>query len=136
MLGKLDRRGTQRSGGPIDQDPLSRPDAPAPKEVQRASRSPRDRRRFLEGYVEGLDGSWTVFFQTGVLGIRFHTEPEDQIPRFESSHLLSDRFDLSGEVRPEDRFSGPKHNRTMNGSAFLKRTSPEVTVVAKTRTRI
>src|SRR5207249_9172369 len=119
MLGKLDRRGTQRSGGPIDEDPLSRPDAPAPKEVQRASRSPRDRRRFLKGYVEGLDGSWTVFFQTGVLGIRFHTEPEDLIPRFESSHLLSDRFDLSGEVRPEDRFSGQDRKSTRLNSSHV-----------------
>src|SRR3989441_1425342 len=108
MLCRRDRRGPQRSGGATDEDALPRRDAPAPKEVQRASRSPRDRRRFLKGYVEGLDGSWTVFFQTGVLGIRFHTEPEDLIPRFESSHLLSDRFDLSGEVRPEDRFPGPK----------------------------
>src|SRR5438128_12568793 len=107
MLGKLDRRGTQRSGGPIDEDPLSRPDASAPKEEQRTSRSPRDRGRFLKGYVEGLDGSWTVFFHTGVLGIRSHTEPEDLVPRFESSHLLSDRFDLSSEVRSKDRLPGP-----------------------------
>src|SRR5881396_3090700 len=107
MLGKLDGRGTQRSVGSIDEDPLSRPDASSSKKVQRASRSPRDRGGFLKGYVEGLDGSWTLFFHTGVLGIRFHTEPEHLVPRFESSHLLSDRFDLSGEVRPEDRFPGP-----------------------------
>src|SRR5437867_9617614 len=103
MLGKLDRRGTQRSGGSIDEDPLSRPDASSSKEVQRASRSPRDRGRFLKRYVEGLDGSWTVFFQTGVLGIRFHAESEDLVPRFESSHLLSDHRYLRGRAFEKGR---------------------------------
>src|SRR2546430_11557270 len=107
MLGKLDRRGTQRSGGPIDEDPLSRPDASSSKKVQRAPRSPRDCSGFLKGHVDGLDGARTVFFQTGVLGIRFHTEPEDLVPRFESSHLLSDHFDLSSEIRTKDVLPGP-----------------------------
>src|SRR3989449_5673661 len=107
MLGKLDRRGTQRSRSPIDEDPLSRPDASSSKEVQRAPRSPRDRGGFLKAYVDGLDGARTVFFQTGVLGIRSHTEPEDPVAHLESSHFHSDRFDLSSEIRTKDVLPGP-----------------------------
>jgi len=80
---------------------------PRRRKVQRAPRSPRDRGGFLKAHVDGLDGARTVFFQTGVLGIRFHTEPEDLVPHLESSHFLSDHLDLSSEIRTKDVLPGP-----------------------------
>src|SRR6059058_1210532 len=50
----------------------------------------------------GFEGARTLLCQASVLGVRPGAEPEDLVPRFESAYLLSDRFDFSGKVRPED----------------------------------
>ena len=101
-LRQLDRRGAQGPGGSVDEDLLSRADASSAKEIQRTSGSPRDGGGFLEGRVGRFEGARTLLCQASVLGVRPGAEPEDLVPRFESAYILSDRFDFSGKVRPED----------------------------------
>src|SRR3990170_3958076 len=101
ILCKLDGSSTQRSGGSIDENSLPPPNIPSSKKVQRTSRSPGDRGRFLEGHVRRLHCARTLVKHRCVLGIRALTQPEDLVPHFESLYFLSHGFYFSGEVRPE-----------------------------------
>src|SRR3990170_278665 len=101
ILGKLDGRSPQRSGGPIDENALSPPNIPFSKEVQRTSPSPGDGGGFLEGQVRRLQCARTPFKHTCVLRIRAWTPPEDFVAHLESFDILSHGFYFSGEVRPK-----------------------------------
>src|SRR5712691_6581606 len=107
VLGKLYRRGPDRSGSSIDQHFFSALDLTFSQKMQGYQASIRNSCGFLIGESRRFECHHTVFRQAGVLGIRptSNVKGIHLVPLLKSCDLCADRFNFSREHHPEDGVS-------------------------------